>query len=337
MAVQESSLVIENPSPLTRNVLIEYLRRWGGSTTDALLDPGCKIFTTSGIEGLIGYRDETKCVVSYGDPVCASKDIPLLTTAFHRYCTQLGKDIIYVATSKSFTHWALENLGGASIEFGAELTINPQNDPQMRTGSNAQMLRGKVRHAERTGVIIHEYDGENPAIEKHIEEIAMAWLAARKGPQVYIAHVNLFDDRVGKRWLYATMQNRIVGVVMLHQLKEHKGWLLNRLMTSHAPSGTSELLVISALNILKEEGCEFASFGIAPSAELNEIVALGKLAALLARKVYRLAYRFLKLEGQRKFWEKYHPQEEPCYLLFSKKGLGMKELSSLMHALNIGF
>lgn len=338
MIVQEDSLSIDTQTAsLDRNLLVEYLRRWGGSAANAVLDPCNKIFTTPGIEGVICYRDGTRCIITYGDPVCAPKDIPNLTTAFHRYCADLAKDIVYIGTLKSFTQWALNNICGTSIEFGVELTINPQQDPKKYEGSNGQLLRGKVRHALREGVTVQEFKGDDAILEKQIEDVATAWLAGRKGPQVYIADVNLFDDRYGKRWLYATMKGKVVGVVMLSLLKEHKGWLIDRLITNQAPNGTSELLVTTALDILRAEGCEFVTFGPSPAPKLGEIKGLGNTSTWLARKGYGLAYRFLNLAGRHKFWEKYHPQSEPCYLMFSRKGLGLSEISGLIHALNISF
>lgn len=338
MVMQESSLIEGRSISAERNILVEYVRRWGGPTSDAVLDPACKIFMAPGIEGLIGYRDEPGCIVAYGDPVCAFKDIPALTSAFHRYCAQIKKEIVYIATLKSFTKWALENICSTSIEFGVELTISPQNDPKKRVGPYAQLVRRKVRRAQQIGTIVQEYKGGDEALEKQFEELAISWLAARKGPQVYIAHVNLFDDRLGKRWLYATTQSKVVGIIVLNRLEEQNGWLLNKLMIANdALHGTPEMLVTSALDILREEGCKFATFGIAPSFELGEINGMGKISTFLARQIYRCAYRFLSLQGLRKFWEKYHPQGEPCYLLFSRKAVGWKELSGLMQALNIGF
>ncbi|MBA3817157.1 MAG: DUF2156 domain-containing protein [Parachlamydiaceae bacterium] len=339
MVIQENSyLVKDQPIATERDLHIEFIWRWGGSATNSILDPTTKIFTTPGVEGLIGYKDDAKCAVVYGDPVCASKDLSALSTAFHRYCTQLGKDIVYIATSKPFTCWAIDNnICGTSIEFGVELRINPQGDPRKLAGSSAHVLRSKVHQAERAGVTVHEYNGKEITLEKQIEEVAAAWLAGRKGPQVYIGNVNVFDDRVGKRWLYATLHGKIVGFVMLNQLKEHGGWFLDKLITNQAPNGTSELLVISAIDLLQGEGCQFLAFGLAPIAELGEIKGLGKFSTWLARKVYLISYRILNLAGRRKFWEKYHPECEPCYLLFSRKGLGISELIAIRQALNISF
>lgn len=336
MSVQESSLIIEdqNTSP-ERNVLVEYLRRWGGSAANAVLDLQCKMFTTPEVQGLISYRNESKCIVTYGDPVCDPKDIPILTIAFHQYCKQLGKEVVYIGTSKAFMQWAMQHTCSTAIEFGAELFINPQDNQINRKGSNGLLLRGKMRQAERAGVLIKEFNGNDINIQKQIEQVAQEWLAARKGPQVYIAEINLFDDRFGKRWLYATQNDKIIGLVMLSLMVEHKGWLLDRLLTSNAPNGTSELLAATALDILENEGCQYVTFGPTPLPQLGTVEGLGTISEWIARKGYLLAYYFLNLSGRRKFWEKYHPQGQPCYLLFSRKGIGLKELSGLIEALNI--
>ena len=56
-------------------------------------------------------------------------------------------------------------------------------------------------------------------------------------------------------------QDTIVGTVILNQYKGHKGWFLTNLMEiPGAPHGTSELLVVSALETLANEGCTFVIF-----------------------------------------------------------------------------
>lgn len=41
---------------LVRELLVEQVRKWGGATTDAVLDPLCQSYTKEGIEGFIAFR-----------------------------------------------------------------------------------------------------------------------------------------------------------------------------------------------------------------------------------------------------------------------------------------
>lgn len=318
-----------------RRLIIERLRNWGGSASDALLDPSCKMFTIPNIDGLIGYKTELSNAIVFGDPVCAPSDIPKLTHAFHEYCTEQGLNVIYVMATELFAKWAMQNLCKALIEVGEELSIDPYCDPRAKEDVNGGLVRRKVRHAQREGVVVHEYLDEDVNLETEMETVGDAWLKSRHGPQIFISHVRLFENRFGKRWFYAEQNGKIVGVVMLNQLHAHQGWLLNHLMIKpEAPHGTPELLVVSALEAVKQEGCHFVNFGTVPARQIGEIQGFGKITTLMLRKAFDSAKWFFKLEGRKKFWEKYHPESQGSYVLFSKSGIGLSDIVAIMRALN---
>ena len=128
----------------------------------------------------------------------------------------------------------------------------------------------------------------------------------------------------------------MVGIVVLNVLESHNGWLLNHLMIApEAPGGTPELLVISALDALKQEGCTFATFGAVPNTKLGEISGLGSVASWTARLIYQAAYHLFHLKGHKMFWGKFQPQTKPSYLLFSRPQIGYQEIKALMQSLNV--
>lgn len=317
-----------------RPAIVELVRCWGGSTTDAVLDPSMQVFSLPGISGFIGYRLAYGCAIAFGDPICAATDKTVMAEAFHRFAEEQGKTIIYVAASQSFAHWAIQHVCGALIEVGEELILDPSFDPRKRTGTHGSLVRRKVKSAQREGVTIHEYLGRDSELERSLEHVGELWLQSRSGPQIHISDVYLFDDRVGKRWFYAKQGDLCVGVITLNQLQAHKGWLLNHLMlTPEAPNGTSELLVVSALEALEKEGCRFVTVGMVTRSELGEIIGLGKFSAKLGRAVFKLAKKVAHLDGLNTFWGKFHPQSVPSYVLFSRKRIGVREILALKSAL----
>ena len=317
--------------------IVQKVRKWGGSCTDAVLDPHCKIFTTPNVDGLIGYRMEKGCAVVYGDPICPPSDIPFLTKQFHAYCQAEKRSIIYLAVSESFARWAVKHVCTTLIEFGQELYLDPEVDkPSKSSGSYACLVRRKVKHATNGGIKVHEYRETNPAIEKEIEEVGRAWIKSRKGPQIHISNVYLFANRVGKRWFYATLQGKIIGVLLLNQLEHLKGWHLNHLMVSqNAPGGTPEILLMTAVDTVAAEHARHLSFGPIIAAQLGEIEGLGKISSLLAHWAFNMANRIFNLQGRKGFWEKFQPRTAKTFLLFSKPRIGINELKGLMQALNV--
>jgi len=321
---------------LDRKKLVNLVRKWGDVNTDGILDFTCRIFCDPRIEGLIGYRIESGNAVVFGDPVCAEADKPELAKAFQQFCRAQKVGVVYIITSEEFANWAAQNLGSVLIEFGEKFVLNPLNNPAERTGSKAILVRKKVKHALREGALVEEYSGDDPDIEKAIEEVATTWQKARRGPQVYLAHFTLFNDRAGKRWFYAKQGEKIVGILILNELQSHNGWLLNNVMiTKDAPHGTSELLVISTLRVLEKENCQSVTIGPVPGKQLGKIRGLGIFSETITGWIYRIAKKFFHLDGHEAFWEKFQPTTYSSYLLFPEKNLSFSSIKALLKALNV--
>lgn len=314
--------------------VLENIRQWGGLNSDAILDPHCEIFTHPDVEGLIGHRVAGQCAVVFGDPVCSPADREKLVEAFHSQCKAQNKKIVYVMASEEFARWSLNRTCGASIEFGEELLLDPREDNLK--GAKASLLRRKIKRAIKENVIAREYLDSDLTLEAALEKVNNSWVKNRRGPQVYISHIHLFTNRLGKRWFYAEQDGKVIGVVMLSQLKARGGWLLNRLMvTPDAPHGTSELLVSSAVETLKRENCSFLTVGTVPKGDLGEIVGFGKFSTWFKRKMFSIAKRLLHLEGRKKYWEKFQMESKPSYILLSEPHIGWGEIKGLMNAMNV--
>lgn len=310
----------------------ELVTRFGGSASVALVDPHCKLFRHPEVEGVIGYRSAPGCAVVFGDPVCAQEDLECMTRAFHE--AQGKNSVVYVTASERFTEWALKHLCKAKMEMEEELVINPQNDPTRAQGSDAHQLRKKLNRASDAGVAVLEHCCENREREEELKGVAKEWLEERRGPQIYMAKIDLFGEKNGKRWFYAVWEKQIVGVLVLHLLE--KGWLVHMVMCKRsAPQGTSETLVVEVLKKLKEEGCTFVTLGATPKEEIGEISGLSRLSSKLARKIFSFSKRLFELDNRREYWKKYKPQSERRFLLFSRDKIGMKEILGIMRAFNV--
>lgn len=316
--------------------MLNCIRRWGSLNSDAILDDDCSRFYLPELDGLIGYKEKKGCAVVYGDPVCSKEQWERLTDAFHEFCKEKGLSVVYLMASASFAEWATGKLTPISMQYGKEVFIDPHDDPREKTGTHASLVRRKVRHAQKEGILFFEYTGIDLEIETQIENVGREWLKSRKGVQVYISHLNLFNHRAGKRWFYAVQNDKIVGVIVLHRLEEKNGWHFNHLMIlPEASNGTPELLVIMALETIKKEGSHYASFGVAPAQELGKIEGLSFMTSSIAKGCYTFCCRYFHLDGFDKFWGKFDPSSAESYLLFSEKRIGLRELLALKAALNI--
>lgn len=320
-------------STLTTTEIAEYVKRWGCSASIALLDPDCEIFKTPEIDGLIGYRTKGRHVFVFGDPVCNPAAKSKLAKAFDEYCKNQKKNIVYTQISDQFGTWALEFYKGALIEIGEELYVNPDENPM--EGSEARMLRKKVNHAIHEGTIVEEYTDIDPKKENAMEDVKHAWLKSRKGPQIFLSHIHLFENRTGKRWFYAKQGDKIVGLSLLNKIDSKQGWVLNQsLTTPDAPHGTTELLVTSILNQLRNEKCHYLTFGVVPSSEIKNISGLNKFSSWLAKKAFKSAIWVFRLNGKRVYWQKYKPNFDKSHILFTKQNVGFCDIINLLCSLN---
>lgn len=313
--------------------IIDAVRTWGDINSDGILDTTCHIFAVPHITGLIGYRKDSRNAVVLGDPVCAPENKGMLAKAFQDYCKEQKLGVVYTIASEDFAKWAAEHLSASLIEFGDRIILNPIDNPMKKTGPKAVLVRKKVKRATKDGVAVREYTGEDLELEKQIEQIGQDWVKARKGPQVYLSPLSIFSDKQGKRWFYATWEGHVIGLLVLNEISSVKGWMMNNLMlTNEAPVGTSELLVISALQQLEKENCQFVLAGPTPTKRLGKMTGMGRLKQTFTRLAYQIATKVFNLDGQVVFWEKFQPTIEGSYLLFPEQNLNLLSVKAILHA-----
>jgi lysylphosphatidylglycerol synthetase-like protein (DUF2156 family) len=315
--------------------VVNLVRMWGDLNTDGILDSSCEIFITPEVDGLIGYRACFGHAVVYGDPICAPSEKPVLAQAFQHYCHSKKLGVVYTITSEDFAKWMAQNLSAVTIEFGEKLILDPTHNPINKTGPKAGLIRIKVMHAISEVLGVEEYKSNDQEIKQGIENVAAQWLQNRNGRQIYMTHVTLFESSIGKRWFYAYKNGNILGIVVLNELKSQEAWLLNNLMTTReAPNGTSELLIVSALQILEKENCQRVVIGPIPSTKVGNVDGLGALKTQIARLSYKFLINVFKLSGQGVFWEKFQPASETTFIGFPEQNLSYSSIKALLGAYN---
>lgn len=328
-----SEELCEETKPLS---LAQMVERFGSSVSLGFLDSSSLTFSIPEVEGVIGYHQSCGCAVVYGDPVCSWKDAPVLASAFHQFCRERGYRVIYSMVSKRFADWAMDDLCNVCIGTTEELFLDPLNYP--KAGPSGRTLKKKVNHSIRDGVSVQEYLEKDSSLEKAMEDVTNLWLTGRKGLQLYLARVELFEERIGKRWFYAKRGDEVVGVLLLNRLDAFDGWLLHMVMVAKdAPIGTSEHLIITLLDTLIAENCHYLSFGPSITGELRDMRGLSAQWQWGAEKIFSWMKKIINLEGRRAFWKKFEPESAPSYYLFEGKGIKLRELLALRNSIHLSF
>lgn len=329
--------ICEEPAidPGNKDLIENMIHRWGGPISEAIFDSPCHFFHDQDIEGFIGYRLIADCAVIYGDPVCPFEDKGKLAESFQKFCNEKKINVIYISASEKFAKWAISHTSKVSIEVGEEIAFDPFIDP--KEGPKAARLRNRINHALSLGLSVHEYLEHDESIEKSIQNVGVAWLKGRRGPQIHLGEINFFANRNAKRWFYVKDKDQdFIGMALLSRLEAYQGWLLKFLIiVPEAPRGTSELLLTSILEVLHKEECHFMTYGMVPAEDLGEIKGLSKFSAWVCRVVFKMARWLFHLEQRKLYWEKFRPNTEKSYLLFSNPHIGFKEIKALMNALKV--
>ena len=334
--MQDDTILFDTSNSDIYPIVFDYIRRWGNHASITLLERHCSFFSLAGIEGIIGYHTEPKCVIVFGDPLCAQEQLPALIQAFHKFCKKQGQRIIYLNASESFARWFCNQRKGAFISAGSELIIDPQRDVKQETGKHAWLLRNKYQKSIGLGISVHEYSGYDPELEKKIQHLSKEWLKNRKGVQAHLFPLDLFCNRTDKRWFYALYQNRVVGLLSINRLEAQQGWYINMLIYSPAaPSMTSEFTVLRALEILRAEKCSFFSLGLVPSACLDRMQGFNPLITWLCQNTFKIIQKIVPLNNKERFWHKFRPRKEPGFLVFESSFIRPQELISLLRSVNI--
>ena len=176
------------------DMVAECIAQWGNADSIALLDPQSLIFSVPHMQGIIGYRTQVGCAVVLADPVCPADTLSSLTMAFHDYCKEHFKTVMYALASERFAQWALHSTCKSALSIGHELIIDPRNDIKAGNGSSVRRLRNKYNHALRSGIIINEYVGNDTNIEQAMEQLREVWLQNRQGMQVQFGNRFIFTS-----------------------------------------------------------------------------------------------------------------------------------------------
>jgi lysylphosphatidylglycerol synthetase-like protein (DUF2156 family) len=319
------------------SLVAQYIHQWGNADSVALLDPRFSIFHVPHIQGMIGYRREAGRAVVFADPLCADHDIPILIREFHDYAQDKFKGVVYALASDRFLQIALAQGMHSVLQIGHELVLDPTHNILQDNGSTVRKLRNKFNHAKREGIVLKEYQENDPVFEKKLEEVVEEWLKGRTGLQSYHSTVDPFAHPEIKRWFYAEYNNRLVGLIILNRIGAYNGWMLNRLIIlPNVPYGTSEFCVLSVLEILRHEGCTFFSVGTVPDSKLGDMYGLNVVYRSLFALVFKVARQFLELDGLQRYWQKFKPKKIPSYVLFNKRWLSPSDVIAIIRTFNVG-
>ncbi|HEV2834142.1 MAG TPA: DUF2156 domain-containing protein [Pyrinomonadaceae bacterium] len=319
--------------------LDSWVRRYGTSSNSYVLLEGPKsYFTSPGVDGFLAYQLSGGIALIAGDPVCSPQQARRLIGDFTK--AMMRPVGAYQVSPRMLDAFRQE--GFADVQIGKEAIFDL--DRFTLAGGKMELVRAATNKARREGLVVtehHPFDARADSINDELREISDAWLKCKGNQELGFVLGSLGLERPSaKRYFIARSgkgNGRIEGFIICEPIYGRSGYYLDVTRRRlDAVRGTMELLTAEILRLLREEGCEMASMGLAPLALLDDpdLVDHPVLTRLM-RFVYErvnISYDFKLLY---RYKAKYHPHTwEPLYFCFNQRRMSLSMLYAVIQVRN---
>ena len=173
-----------------------------------------------------------------------------------------------------------------------------------------------------------EYDPCNqpdPALEAAFAAVSQRWKKKTTRFTAHLIDLNIFENRACKRYFYAEAGGALVAMIICLPIFGRQGYLFEDVIRDPAaPYGSIELITLTILENLKDNGWKMATFGISPCLDATGLTGP---ARIVMKTGMWFADRMFRLRQLYHFRKKFHATyTEPYYALKYPKGFNMIDL-----------
>jgi lysylphosphatidylglycerol synthetase-like protein (DUF2156 family) len=308
--------------------VLALLQRYGREPTSfQILEPGLKYWFDG--DAVIGYGDLGGAWVSAGEPVCDPARLPEVAQRFLQAGERAGKRVRFFHVSDDFARRS-----GCRATHVGELPVWDPSDWDA-TVKATRSLREQIKRPRPKGVSARLIDGremadEGSAVRQQCDAVVHGWLADRGMSELkFMVRLHPYGFPEERRYVVAEQAGRVIGFAVAIPVYGRRGWFIEDLVREPTtPNGTVELLIDALMRSFAEDGCHYATLGLAPLS--------GKVRPLL---VFTRNYttRLYNFPGVRSFKEKLRPKLwEPVYLAYPRGEFGVLAMRDTLAAFASG-
>ncbi|EIJ78907.1 putative lysylphosphatidylglycerol synthetase MprF [Bacillus methanolicus PB1] len=254
--------------------------------------------------------------VVLGDPAGRPESFYPLLSEFYEKADTLGYEIIFYQTHQKYMGM-YHDFGNIFFKLGEEAIIDLEKFNL--SGKKNAGLRATINKYKREGYQFSVIDPPyTDKLFQELEEVSKKWLGKRreKGFSVgffdreYLskAPVAILRDKDERLMAFASImpayQNGVLSIDLMRYLP-------------NGPGGLMDALFIHLFDWAKEKGYHTFNMGMAPLSKVGE-TRNSFLRERIAANVFENIQYMYSFAGLRKFKEKYGPQWEPRYMVYSK-------------------
>ena len=198
------------------------------------------------------------------DPlVSARRSARCLLKAFAAEARKLGKTAVILPVCRKTAGQARET-GYSALMIGSEPYFDLPNYPP--TGKTWSTLVTTAKTFQAKGPAVSEFKPEalSSAERAQYDAIVEEWFATRKMDALgFLNQVKPWDHASDKKYFCVELDGEKLAFVAAIPIWPTSGWyLIDVMRKDHPPAGSTELLMIEAMRLLKEQGALEISLGV---------------------------------------------------------------------------
>ena len=303
---------------------------YGDSTNTSWFDKRFQIWRDSTTGAAVAYVPIHNRAILPGNPLCETQQLPDVIAAFLHWLKRETKmKPIFILVDRTVETVLGEQFGWKSFSNVAEQRVNLGNNEHLDIDSDVQR---KIRHAQKEGVKVTDYDSEVPSdVKQRCDEAIKKWQGDRKGEQVHLSDVTPWVDAKHRQYFVAEDRDQKVHcMVVLAQLAPRYGsqvkWALD---FPDATNGAIEYTIQTALKATADVN-KSCTFGAGATADLSSGHNVGTTKATTLNSIYHgYASRF-HVDQKAGFRIKFNSSEDPIYFCYPPKGMGQKGIRAIV-------
>jgi phosphatidylglycerol lysyltransferase len=306
---------------LEHSRLLELVDRRGTSPLSFLLRYDAPWQAHWNGDGAIAYLEGKRAAVAWSDPLCDSAATPALLRSFDEEMRRQKRGVCLIAIGEDTARAALGN-GFSLLKVGEEPWFDLSGWQVPVRGDPGKKLRWLLNHARAADVAVFHYGPgfRPPGLEADVEAVLERWRAGLGRPEsnsfMRTAPLALPD----LKQLFVARRNGVAQAVLAcSRLPANETWYLEDLVRApDAVNGATELLIVTALGLLRADGVSGASFAMAPMRNpRGQIDPRAQWLGWALERVIRQLDRRYRFRAIARYEERFAPTEwRPRYVAF---------------------
>lgn len=292
------------------------IERYGNSAMDYFKKYPDKIFYFSNtVEGFIAFRTTPVFAVALEKPVCdGEENARIIIREFEGWCEKNGlKPVYYRVSSQDLA--IFRSMGKKSLKIGQEAVVHLNKFSL--SGKDMKAMRNAINKVTSAGFVFKTYTSPiKEGVLQKLKQVSDDWLSENKKEIVFAS--GTFDPAILKGQTIFTVENNEEKIVAFanqipdYEKSETTYDLIRK--SNDAPGGVVDFLLVNMFEYFKKEGFERVNMGLAPMSGFD---SSGNIAERTIKLAYERIRQFGHYKGLREYKEKFMPEWENKYLVYS--------------------